>query len=74
MSHPTTFQARARLAGLHYRRSDPNDPDIAAAEVDLRTAKAAAYIQRLVDETPPLSADDKLYLTRLLTEPERARS
>jgi hypothetical protein len=75
----------ANEAGRHQRRQtievrqDNDDPEIPntdgdperieAASTSVRAADAAAYIQRLVAEAPPLSDADKLYLTRLLTDP-----
>ena len=35
------------------------------------TDTAEAYIQRLLAETPPLSAEERRDLTRLLTAPDR---
>jgi hypothetical protein len=59
-------EKRARLAALTRRRPG-GDPDIVAAQRDLRAATAEAYIARLLDATPPLTAEQKLHLTRLLT-------
>ena len=52
------------------RRRDPA-ADVTALQVQLREAKAEKYIQDLLAETPPLSAEERLHLTRLLTEPDR---
>lgn len=37
-----------------------------AADRDLRAAKLAAYITKLVDEAPPLTAEQKVNLANLL--------
>jgi hypothetical protein len=71
MSESRLLQARAREAALK-RHRPPDDPAIAAAVADRRNAAAEQYIQRLLAETPPLTAEEKLHLTRLLTEPDRA--
>jgi hypothetical protein len=70
-AHPTMVSARNRAIALR-RFRDPDDPDIAQAEADLRTAKLAEYIEKILADSPPLSEADKRYLRRLLTAPERA--
>jgi hypothetical protein len=67
------YSARNRAIALR-RYRDPDDPDIAQAEAHLRTAKLAAYIEKVLADAPPLSEADKRYLRRLLTAPERAAS
>ena len=69
MAH-TVNRARARLSALSRHRSQ-EDPAVTAARAELREAKAEQYIQRLLAETPPLTAEERLHLTRLLTEPDR---
>ena len=64
------YAARARLNALQRHRGT-DDPAVAAARSELREAKAEEYIQRLLGETPPLTAEERLHLTRLLTEPDR---
>jgi hypothetical protein len=59
-------QLRQRIGGI--RRRDPG-ADITELRVQLREAKAEQYIQKLLAETPPLSAEERLHLTRLLTSP-----
>jgi hypothetical protein len=59
-------QLRQHLAAT--RRRNPN-ADVTELRVKLREAKAEQYILRLLNETPPLSAEEKLHLTRLLTDP-----
>lgn len=61
---------RARVAALSRDRA-PDDPDLLAAKRDLRASRAEEYIHRLLAETPPLTADERLHLTRLLTDPDR---
>ena len=70
-SRSPLLHARAREAALkRHRRA--NDPEVLAAVVERRRASAEQYIARLLAETPQLNAEEKLHLTRLLTEPERA--
>ena len=61
-------QLRQRIGGA--RRRDPG-ADVTELRVKLREAKAEQYIQKLLAETPPLSAEERLHLTRLLAEPDR---
>ena len=61
-------QLRQRIGGV--RRRDPG-ADVTELRVQLREAKAEQYIQKLLAETPPLSAEERLHLTRLLAEPDR---
>jgi hypothetical protein len=61
-------QLRQQIGGI--RRRDPG-ADVTELLVQLREAKAELYIQNLLAETPPLSAEERLHLTRLLTEPDR---
>jgi hypothetical protein len=61
-------QLRQRIGGI--RRRDPG-ANVTELQVQLREAKAEQYIQKLLAETPPLSAEERLHLTRLLTEPDR---
>jgi hypothetical protein len=62
---------RARVAALT-RHRPPGDPAVIDAARDLKAARAEQYIERLLAETPPLTAEDKLHLTRLLTAPGAA--
>ena len=71
MSLSKPQQLRQRIGGI--RRRDPG-ADVTELRVQLREAKAEQYIQKLLAETPPLSAEEKLHLTRLLTEPGRRAS
>ena len=70
-SRSPLLHARAREAALKRHRG-ADDPEVLAAVVERRRAAAEQYIARLLAETPPLSAEERLHLTRLLTEPERA--
>ena len=72
-SRSPLLHARAREAALK-RHRHADDPELLAAVVERRRASAEQYIARLLAGTPPLSAEEKLHLTRLLTEPERAAS
>jgi hypothetical protein len=72
-SRSPLLHARAREAALKCHRG-ADDPEVLAAVVERRRASAEQYIARLLAETPPLSAEEKLHLARLLTEPERAVS
>lgn len=65
---PAVAAARARKAGLR-RHRPADDPEVMAAGADLRAALAEQYITRLLDETPPLSEEDRAHLARLLTDP-----
>src|SRR5829696_8714124 len=69
-SQSPLLQARGREAALK-RHRPPDDPAVLAAVADRRNAAAEQYIQRLLAETPPLTAEERLHLTRLLTEPDR---
>lgn len=60
-------QLRQQIGGI--RRRDPG-ADVTELQVQLREAKAEQYIERLLAETPPLTAEEKLHLTRLLTAPD----
>jgi hypothetical protein len=70
-SRSPLLHARAREAALKRHRG-ADDPEVLAAVLGRRRASAEQYIVRLLAETPPLSAEERLHLTRLLTEPERA--
>ena len=71
MSLSKPQQVRQRIAGT--RRHDPA-ADVSQLQTQLRTAKAERYIQHLLAETPPLTAEEKLHLTRLLTTPDKGAS
>jgi hypothetical protein len=57
--------ARASVAGLS-RSRPPDDPDLVAARLELRTERAAEYIRGLVDQAPPLTDAQRAKLAALL--------
>jgi hypothetical protein len=64
-AEPTVLQRRARHnALLRYR--GPDDPDVQAANRDLRAARLADHITRVVAEAPPLTAEQLDRLAVLL--------
>jgi aromatic ring hydroxylase len=56
---------RARLAAL--RRHHGPGADTAEVERDLRAARAEQYVRQLVADEPPLTAEQRVRLVRLLT-------
>lgn len=55
MSTPPSWQHhRARIAALSRDRR-PDDPEIAAARIELKAARLAEHVQRVVDAAPPLT-------------------
>jgi hypothetical protein len=66
-------RARARVAGLRrgvrhgVRAAD--DPELAAAERELRYLTTEAYVRRVVAESPPFSDSQKWRLTALFAAP-----
>jgi uncharacterized membrane protein len=63
--------ARNRRAALK-RHREPNDPDVLAADAELRAASLAAHIARAVDAFPPLNAEQRERLAVLLRGPAAA--
>jgi hypothetical protein len=61
---PDERSARARVAAQ--RRHHPDDPETDRLAADFKADRLAAYIQRLVDESPPLTADQRDRLALLL--------
>lgn len=55
---------RSRVASLTARGADPAEID--RARRDLRAARLADHIKRVVDEAPPLTAEHRDRLMRLL--------
>ena len=56
---------RAKVAAL--TRSRPaTDPDLINARLDLRVARLAEHVARVVAEAPPLTADQRSRLAALL--------
>lgn len=59
------FHHRGRVAALsRSRKSD--DPDLLAAQRDLRAALLEEHIQRVVDQAPPLTEEQRTRLAALL--------
>ena len=67
---PQVATTRSRVGGLSRRNASPER--VAAARAELRIARAEDYIQKLLSETPPLTDAERLHLSRLLGEPDRA--
>lgn len=63
MPIPTITQARSRL-GVAARRRD--DEAIRENRRDLAAAKVAQYIERTLEDAPPLTDDQRQTLARLL--------
>jgi len=62
---PLVRVASTRLAALTRHRS-ADDPEVAEASRDLRAAQLEQHVRRVVDEMPPLSADQRARLIVLL--------
>lgn len=56
---------RARVASLSRSRT-PDDPDLLEARRNLRAARLAEHITRVVDEAPPLTTEQRDRLAILL--------
>jgi hypothetical protein len=70
---PDVAVARARLSGLHNGRGKnrpPDDPKLIGARQALKDAREKAeldaYIEKLVDAAPPLTAEQRTKLAELL--------
>lgn len=63
MSSSTWTHHRARVANAE-RRGDTEAAD--AARLDLKAARAADYIAKLVDDAPPLTDEQRTRLASLL--------
>lgn len=62
----TWTQARSRLARLYH--TNPDDPDLhAEARRDLRAARLADYVEKVLAEAPPLTDEQKTRIAALLT-------
>lgn len=59
---------RARVASLS-RSRDPDDPDLTAARLALRTERLAAYIEKELATAPPLTDQQRDRLASLLRSP-----
>ena len=64
----TTNQARARVAG-YSRNHAADSPVLVDARRDLKAAKLAAYIARVVDDVPPLTPEQRDVIVSLLRPP-----
>jgi hypothetical protein len=62
---PLVRVSATRLAALT-RHRPPDDPDLAEASRDLRAASLEAHVRQVVDQMPPLSADQRARLIVLL--------
>lgn len=56
---------RGKLAAVT-RHHGPDHPAVTEARRDLRAARAEEYIRKLVDEAPPLTAEQRAALAALL--------
>lgn len=56
---------RARVASLTRSRKD-DDPDLVAARINLKAARAEDYIRRVVAEAPPLTPEQRDRIASLL--------
>jgi hypothetical protein len=66
---PDERSARARVAAQ--RRHHPDDPETDRLAADFKADRLAAYIQRVVDEAPPLSSEQRDRLALLLKAEHR---
>lgn len=64
-TEPSWAGPRGRVGALSRYRTD-DDPDLLDARRDLRAARLAAYIEKTVDEAPPLSSEQRDTLALLL--------
>lgn len=62
--HPTVRAAHARVGGLVKNHADATEID--AARRDLKAIKAEEYIREVVDQAPPLTAEQVERLRALL--------
>lgn len=56
---------RARVASLTRSRT-PDDPDLIDARRRLKAERLSDYIQRVVDDAPPLTNEQRTHLAALL--------
>jgi hypothetical protein len=59
------LRQRGRVNALQRHRR-PDDPELAAARVELKVISAEEYIKRLVAEAPPLTAEQRDKLAGIL--------
>lgn len=62
----STVTHHAGRVGALSRSRTPDDPELSAARRDLRAAKLAAHIAKVVAEAPPLTAEQRDRLAVLL--------
>lgn len=58
--------SRAKVASLSRSRA-ANDPDLLSAKRELREQRLASYIERTLEEAPPLTAEQRQRLAVLLS-------
>ena len=68
LSNPSVRTARAVLAATE-RHHGPDDPRTADARREVRRLGLREHIQRVVDEAPPLTAEQRSELAALLLVP-----
>lgn len=61
----TWTHERARVAALT-RHKSADDPETVDAKRDLRAAKLADHVRRIVDEAPPLTDEQRRSIAALL--------
>ncbi|WP_299956700.1 hypothetical protein [uncultured Modestobacter sp.] len=69
---PETAEARSRL-GLSVRYQGPESEAAQQARRDLKAAKLADHIKRVVDAAPPLTSEQRSRLAGLLTPARQQR-
>ena len=62
-------QQRSRLAGLHRARANATPDQLEDARRDLRAARLADHIAKVVDQAPPLTEAQLTRLASLLHNP-----
>jgi hypothetical protein len=63
---PASRQSRARLAGLRRNGAPDDDPRVVEVRQRLRYERAADHIRAVVDQAPPLTAEQRSRLAILL--------
>lgn len=67
---PTVAHYRAQVAALTPRRPKPDRADaLIEAKRNLRAAKLAEHVSRVLSELPPLTAEQRQRIADLLTAP-----
>jgi hypothetical protein len=72
LSFPDFNSERARLAGYRRQGREETDPQVRETRRNLNEARLAEHIRRLVDEAPPLTAEQRDRLAILLRGGEAA--